>query len=537
MQNTQRQRPEKGSKGEQSNESSAKLTTEEQWSRYGLQRMTTQNHDELIACALNGKVLVWFYASYCTHCEQVSYSFMAAAKELQGEALCVCVDGPTEPSLRDKYGVRVYPTIKLIKNGVDIAKFPPEAERTVFSFLCFVRDDGDLKNVRQSHGLALWLRALSKWKVLRTEQNLSVQRKFNTMVMKFKALGCMDEDSCAALVRKAKELEIEPPRIIFLGGGMGAGKTSVVEKKLAQTEFMKKHGAAVVIIEADAFKMSDPVFKALSERHHNGSSITAAGAAVHSYSTQTAEELFLLAVRKRRDILFDGTLTWSPFLEQTIAMVRDCSHVYRRGPGYVRHRRTSSPTKNEGTTEKEEWIVEEKYWEVEAECVPQQPYRIELVAVTVDPHVAVLRGLSRRLETGRDVPIGAQLRSHQLFSQNFMSYVPLFDQVSLYDNNESEPVLIAQKPFSPPSSSSQEEEKALDHLEVLQRSSFGYFMDKTHIDIAANNVRELYDTKAMREHSESNWRHHWMPIVERFSNKACSLHVAAYLSCLSTTND
>ena len=41
------------------------------------------------------------------------------------------------------------------------------------------------------------------------------------------------------------------------------------------------------------------------------------------------------AVNQQKDIVFDGTMTWSPFVEQTIAMVRDHENSYRRGPGYV----------------------------------------------------------------------------------------------------------------------------------------------------------------------------------------------------------
>lgn len=40
------------------------------------------------------------------------------------------------------------------------------------------------------------------------------------------------------------------------------------------------------------------------------------------------------AVNQQRDIVFDGTMTWAPFVEQTIAMVRDHVRCYRRGPGY-----------------------------------------------------------------------------------------------------------------------------------------------------------------------------------------------------------
>ena len=41
------------------------------------------------------------------------------------------------------------------------------------------------------------------------------------------------------------------------------------------------------------------------------------------------------AVNQQKDIVFDGTMTWAPFVEQTIAMVRDHENCYKRGPGYV----------------------------------------------------------------------------------------------------------------------------------------------------------------------------------------------------------
>ena len=37
---------------------------------------------------------------------------------------------------------------------------------------------------------------------------------------------------------------------------------------------------------------------------------------------------------RAQDVIFDGTMMWAPFVEQTIAMVRDHRHKYRRGPGY-----------------------------------------------------------------------------------------------------------------------------------------------------------------------------------------------------------
>ena len=41
------------------------------------------------------------------------------------------------------------------------------------------------------------------------------------------------------------------------------------------------------------------------------------------------------AVNQQKDIVFDGTMTWAPFVEQTISMVRDHENCYKRGPGYV----------------------------------------------------------------------------------------------------------------------------------------------------------------------------------------------------------
>lgn len=112
------------------------------------------------------------------------------------------------------------------------------------------------------------------------------------------------------------------------------------------------------------------------------------------------------------------TLAWEPFLAQTLAMVRDTRHSYRRGPGYVE--------RADGATEKEQ------YWEVDGEVPPGQepaPYRVELVGVYVRPEVAVRRAIIRRLLTGRGVPVRDQLRSHALFARNFEAFACCFDTV------------------------------------------------------------------------------------------------------------
>jgi hypothetical protein len=81
-------------------------------------------------------------------------------------------------------------------------------------------------------------------------------------------------------------------------------------------------------------------------------------------------------------------------------------------------------------------LVHEEYWKITSTCdAPQVPYRLVMIGVTVDPHVAAARGIVRKLLTGRAVRISGQLRSHQAYSKFFEQYVELFDEVQLFDNN------------------------------------------------------------------------------------------------------
>jgi len=204
-----------------------------------------------------------------------------------------------------------------------------------------------------------------------------------------------------------------PPVIIFLGGGMGAGKTSAVAR-IQGSPFWARYGDRVVVVEADNLKEADPLFIALR-------GVTPAAARmVHNESVAAAEELFLRAVMARRDVVFDGTMAWRPFVEQTLAMIRDTAHVYRRGPGDGDGSRPPV------------------YWEVAGvRAEAAVPYHVEMVGVTVDAEVAVQRGMVRMMSSGRGVPLRAQLSSHQLFSANFEAYVPMFDGAYLLDNGSA----------------------------------------------------------------------------------------------------
>lgn len=88
--------------------------------------------------------------------------------------------------------------------------------------------------------------------------------------------------------------------------------------------------------------------------------------------------MLVQAINDQKDIIFDGTMTWLPFVEQTIAMVRDHNRNYRKGPGYYHDADGKS---------------HEVYWEIDPDTPITKgtkiPYRIEFVGVTCDPGICV----------------------------------------------------------------------------------------------------------------------------------------------------
>ncbi|MCD9645215.1 hypothetical protein HAX54_033982 [Datura stramonium] len=159
--------------------------------------------------------------------------------------------------------------------------------------------------------------------------------------------------------------------------------------------------ANAVVVEADAFKETDVIYRALSSRgHHNDMLQTAE--LVHQNSTDAASSLLVTALNEKRRVIMDGTLSWEPFVEQTIAMARNVhKHRYRMGEGYK---------------VAEDGSVTENYWEQgeEASNKTSKPYRIELVGVVCDPYLAVVRGIRRAISTGRAVRVQSQLKSLEI---------------------------------------------------------------------------------------------------------------------------
>lgn len=189
---------------------------------------------------------------------------------------------------------------------------------------------------------------------------------------------------------------------------------------------------------------------------------------VHQSSTDAASSLLVTALNEGRDVIMDGTLAWEPYVDQTIEMARNVhKHRYRMGVGYK--------VNEDGT-------VIENYWEqVSPEEEHQydfdgiiekdrKPYRIELVGVVCDAHLAVIRGIRydttqynrykfkfviiiyrssvgvslseffvivkrRAVMVGRAVRVNSQLKSHKRFAKAFPRYCELVDNARLYSTN------------------------------------------------------------------------------------------------------
>lgn len=108
---------------------------------------------------------------------------------------------------------------------------------------------------------------------------------------------------------------------------------------------------------------------------------------MHQSSTDAASSLLVTALNEGRDVIMDGTLSWEPFVEQTIDMARNVhKHRYRMGVGYK--------VAEDGTITENYWAqVDEDEGEDQANKTIRKPYRIELVGVVCDAYLAVVRGI------------------------------------------------------------------------------------------------------------------------------------------------
>ncbi|KAJ6689296.1 hypothetical protein OIU85_005675 [Salix viminalis] len=329
-------------------------------------------------------------------------------------------------------------------------KLIEELERCILTYFAFhwskaslfISQVMDVESVKKPklkghcHGSHKFVNYLKKQRFERVTKNLKVTRAFSTLVEELKAIRRGETHCTEVMVPVA--LSERSPVLLLMGGGMGAGK-STVTKDILKEPFWSGAKAKAVVVEADAFKESDVIYRALSSMGHHDDMLP---------TSELVHKLHpvLTALNEGRDVIMDGTLSWEPFVEQTIAMARSVHKCrYRMGLGYRKA---------------EDGTVTENYWEkVEEEedgqrsdnekraLADRKPYRIELVGVVCDPYLAVVRGIRRAITTRRAVRVNSQLTSHKRFASAFESYCKLVDNARLYCTNSvgAPPSLIAWK--------------------------------------------------------------------------------------------
>ncbi|XAR61133.1 hypothetical protein NMG60_11034756 [Bertholletia excelsa] len=319
----------------------------------------------------------------------------------------------------------------------------------------------------------------------RVTKNLKVARVFNTLVEEMKAIGlASSDDSQCTDVMAPVDHKDRSPVLLFMGGGMGAGKSTVL-KDILKEPFWAGAAANAVIIEADAFKESDVLYKALNTSDHHHDMLQTAEL-VHQSSTDAASSLLVTALNEGRDVIMDGTLSWMPFVVQTITMARNVHRRrYRMGAGYKVGK---------------DGVVTENYWEQLDEDnelegnKKRRPYRIELVGVVCDAYLAVIRGIRRAIMCRRAVRVNSQLKSHKRFANAFTTYCHLVDNARLYCTNalEGPPKLIGWK----------DRDKTLlvdpDEIDCLKRVG--------RLNDHANSIYELYKRPNPAYEAGSIWK-------------------------------
>lgn len=509
-----------------------------------LQRRNTR-HTALLECVLSEKaapdvdpfhlqtlletklpIVVFIYANYCSVCKEIRPIFEEMAADKQGDkCLFVSLNGPKYPDFKTQFDIQSYPTILRFDHTTLMpSRFPDDVRFSMDNISAFA--DGltlspDIPNgVHESKvesppspslledigssapTAARWKHLLKKHGIddleaLASERDQVKHSKINHAIY-CNSSGCLamprrvsSRQNVAAsdvtsLPSDGSDSSDFPPMCILLGGGMGAGKTTVTQL-VGTTPFWKAHGGDVVNVEADAFKLSDPLFQVLQGVTPLAASI------VHRDSTVSAEELFVKAVNSRRDVLFDGTMSWHEYARQTIDMLRDTEYLYKRGKGYI---------ETDGHIVEEYWARDKKRDE------PVEPYCVELVGVTAEADISVMRGIVRRITTGRDVSVPQQLNSHALFSRHFENYIKIVDAAYLFDTTlpsvaEEDKMdyvgqLVALKPgllFDTPKDVDVANNATPDGFVVRFDEAYRRFLLKKRLNPKASRASELYETQ------------------------------------------
>ncbi|KAK7847127.1 hypothetical protein CFP56_007132 [Quercus suber] len=314
----------------------------------------------------------------------------------------------------------------------------------------------------------LVLAATRKQRFERVTKNLKVARVFTTLVEEMKAInGSAPKgvDSEITEVMAPMAHSKRSPVLLLMGGGMGAGKSTVL-KEILEEALSRSTG------------------------HHQEMLHTAE--LVHQSSTDAASSLLVTALNEGRDVIMDGTLSWEPFVEQTVAMARAIHKCrYRMGVGYK--------VAEDGTITENYWEMvkegeEEEQPKENGEAPKRKPYRIELVGMICDPYLAVVRGIRRAILMGRAVRVNSQLNSHKRFASAFLRYCQLVDNARLFCTNSmgGAPKLIARKDG--------------DNKPLIDPEKINCLTAVSNLNAEAQSLYELYTDSSRISEPGSIWK-------------------------------
>jgi hypothetical protein len=359
----------------------------------------------------HGGIFLYFHAEFNQQSCRALQLFLDIAQRWANEhrdntpAFAV-VTAVTEMQLVRDYQILWFPTIVFILAGKDThraseshIKYPENAVMKVDALEEWMRNLGSVPP-----RLKRFKTYVSKFTLIARQQKFRPLRDLQSACVMLRQLQCIDD--CPGELSKCSAED--PPVFVFLGGGMAAGKTTSATA-LTHSEWWKSHKDSAVVVDADVFKQADIMYGSGRDSMD-----------IHKKSVEYSQQLLVAAINQGRSVIFDGTMSWLPYVAQTVDMVRS-AHEYKfaLGRGY-------RPVE----AVEEYWVRSEKRTEPLTE-----PYRIRFFAITVEPDEAVPRGIIRHITTGRGVPIASQLRSFRLFASAFLSYAGMCDEVTLFNNN------------------------------------------------------------------------------------------------------
>ena len=104
-------------------------------------QLTDSNFDELVLNS-DDTWFVEFYAPWCGHCKNLAKDWAKTADELEGEVKVGAVDATVEQGLANRFGIKGFPSIKLIpaQSSSESAAMEYNGERSTDSMVEFARE-------------------------------------------------------------------------------------------------------------------------------------------------------------------------------------------------------------------------------------------------------------------------------------------------------------------------------------------------------------------------------------------------------------